>query len=194
MKGEAAPEAEKNEHGKGREKQHRHPDGICADARRAAQVPHAANNDHSQGPEIITRSCGERGVEFAQVENEDRGVERHVKDAGREREPAFLVAPEGPEAASHPDIKSAFVRDGGGELADHERGGQAPHDGQNKQDHDRPAKTRAAENVLHAVRTTGHHEECRGNEGQKEQFLGGRVEQRTHTDECNWVPRKGKAR
>ncbi len=194
MKSEAAPEAKKNEDGKRREKQHGHPDGVSADAGRAAQIPRAANDDDSQRPEVIARGRGERGAEFAQVEHEDGRVERHVENAGREREPAFLVAPEWPEGAPHPDVKAAFIRNGGGEFADHERGGQAPDDGQNQQDDDSPAKARAAENVLHAVRTTGHHEECGGNQGQKKQFFGGGAEQGTHTDECNWECRKGKAR
>ena len=100
-----------------------------------------------------------------------RRVERHVKDAGGEREPTFLVTPEGPEAATHPNIKAAFVGDGGGEFADHERGGQAPDERQNQQDHDGPAKARAAEDVLNAVGTARHHKEGGGDQRQKEQLF-----------------------
>src|ERR1700733_12195637 len=105
MKGEAAPEAENNEDNEGREKEHGHPNGIFANAGRAAQVPRAAYDNDTQRPQVITRSGGERGAELAQIEDEDGRVKRHVEDAGREREPAFLVAPEWPEGTAHPDVK-----------------------------------------------------------------------------------------
>ncbi len=132
MQSEAAPEAEDDEDGEGREQQSGHPDRVFADAGRAAQVPRAAKDDDSQRPEIGAPAGGERGAEFAQVENEDGRIERHVEDAGGEREPALLVAPEGTEPAAHPDVEAAFGGDGGGELADHERGGQAPDERQDE--------------------------------------------------------------
>ena len=154
VKGEAAPESENDEDDEGRKEQRGHPDGVSAHAGRAAQVPRAAKDDDSQRPEVIAWRGGERGTEFAQVEDEDGGVERHVKDAGREREPAFLVAPERAESAANPDVEAAFGRNGGGELADHQRGGQAPNEGQDEQNDDGPAKARAAKDVLHAVRAS----------------------------------------
>ena len=127
--GEAAPEAENDEDGEGREQQSKEPDRVLADAgaprRFHAQQRTTTASDQSVG----ARAGGERGAEFAEVEHEDGGIERHVEDAGGEREPALLIAPEGPERAAHPDIKAAFGGDGGGEFADHQRGGQAPESG-----------------------------------------------------------------
>ena len=182
MRPRQKPRSDKD--GEGREKQRGHPDGVFADAGRAAQVPRAAKDDDSQRPEVIARGGGEGGAEFAEVEDEDGGVESHIEDAGREREPAFLVAPERPEAAAHPDVEAAFVGDGGGEFADHERGGQAPDERDDEQNNDGPAKARATEDVLHAVRAPRHHEKGGGDQGQKEQLIVRMFETGTHTSEC----------
>ncbi len=187
VKSEAAPESENDKDGKGRQEQHGHPDRVSADAGHAAQVPRATKDDNRQRPEVIARGGGERGAEFAQVKDENAGVERHVEDAGREREPTFLVSPERPEAAAYPNVEAAFGGDGGGEFADHERGGQAPDERQDQQDDDGPAKTRATEDVLHAVRAPRHHKERGGDQGQKEEPIVRRLKNGTHTCECKWV-------
>ena len=126
MRREAVPEAEHDKDRERREKQSKEPDRVVADLGRAEQVPEAAQNHNRQRPEIGARAGGERGAELAQVEHEDGGIKRHVEDAGGEREPALLIAPEGREAAAHPHVKAALGGDGRGQLADHQRGGQTP--------------------------------------------------------------------
>ena len=64
----------------------------------------------------------------------------------------FLIAPEGPERPPHPDIKAAIGGNRAGQLADHQRRRQRPHDGQNQQNEDGARVSGFAEDVLNAVR------------------------------------------
>jgi hypothetical protein len=156
--------------------------GASSNLGRAQQVPRAAEDHDGQRPEIRARTSGERGVELAQVEHKDGGVERHVKDAGGEREPAFLVSPERAETAAHPDVEAAFSRDGCGEFADHEGGGQAPEQRQGEQDNDGAGVSGAAEDIFDAVGTAGNHEVGGGNQGQEADLAQGGIEDKAH--EC----------
>ena len=182
-----APQAEDDEDGKGSHEQNKEPDRVFADARRAEQVPRAADDHDSQRPEITAPACGERREEFAQVENEDGRIERHIEDAGGEREPALLIAPEGPEGAADPDVESALGGDGRSQLSDHESGGQAPNQRQDKQDKDGPAEARAAEDVLNAVRTAGDHEESGGDQRKQTHLLPRGFKNKAHTCESTWA-------
>ena len=79
----------------------------------------------------------------------------------------FLESPERAETAAHPDVKAAFGRDGCGELADHERGGQAPEQRQREQDEDGARVPGATENVFDAVGPAGNHEVGGGHQRQE---------------------------
>ena len=94
---------------------------------------------------------GQARIELAEVENEDGRVNRHVEDAGREREPPLLVSPEGTESATHPDVKATLGGNGAGQFADHERRRQRPENRQDKKNDDGARKSGAAEDVLNAV-------------------------------------------
>ena len=147
---------------------------------RAAQIPRATERHHGQRPGVAPPAGGERGVELAQVEDEDGRVDGHVEDAGREREPALLVAPERAQRAPHPDVEAALGGNGAGQFADHERGGQAPQEGQHQQNEDGPGKAGAAENVLNAVGTARHHEVGGGDERQKAHLAPDGLENQNH--------------
>ena len=112
------------------------------------------------------------------------GIERHVEDAGGEREPAFLVTPEGSQPAAHPDVEAAFRGDGRGEFADHQGGGQAPEQRQREQNEDGAAVSCAAQNVFNAVRPAGDHEVGGGDQGQEADLAQGGMESKPHDCEC----------
>ena len=121
-------------------------------------------------------ASGGGGREFAEVEDKDGWVDGHVEDAGGERKPAFLISPKRTKAAADPDIKAALGGDGAGEFADHQGGGEAPHDRQEKQDQDGSQEAGAAEDVLNAVGTAGHHEVGGGDQREKAHLPAGRLE------------------
>jgi len=137
------------------------------DSGRATKIPHAAQHDHGQGPRISVPSGGERGVELAQVAHKDGGIDRHVEDAGRKREPALLVAPERAHGAPHPGVEAAFGGDGAGQLANHQGRGQAPENRKGQEDDDGPGVASSAQDVLNAVGATRHHKVCGGDERQE---------------------------
>ena len=71
-----------------------------------------------------------------------------------------------------PDVEAAFVGDGGGEFADHQRGGEAPEDGDDGEQKERAAEAGHADDVLEAVGAAGDHEVDGGDE-RKETKAGG---------------------
>jgi len=84
------------------------------------------------------------------------------------------MLPENPEAAhgaAYPYVVAALGRDGAGELADHERGGQTPderHDGE----HDEGTCIAGfADDVFEAVGATGDHEVGGSKEREQAEFI-----------------------
>ena len=55
-----------------------------------------------------------------QVLDKERRINRHVEDAGHQREPRLLESPAGPQSTAHPDVESALFRQRAGQLANHE--------------------------------------------------------------------------
>ena len=180
MERESAPESEHQKDGEGREQQNEQADGAFADGGRAAEIPGAAEDHDGQRPGVAVPAGGERGIELAEIENEDGRVDGHVEDAGREREPAFLISPERTEGAAHPDVEAAFGGNGAGQFADHERGGQGPKNRQDKQNDDGAGKSGSAEDVLNAVRPARHHEVGGGNERQQAHLAPRGFESQVH--------------
>jgi hypothetical protein len=113
------------------------------------------------------------GRDAGEIEDEDDGVDGHVEDAGGEREPCLLKAPEGAEGAADPDVVAAFRREGGGEFADHEGGGEAPDEGDAEEQEQGAAVARVAEDVFEAVRAAGDHEVGGADEREQTHFGGG---------------------
>ena len=104
---------------------------------------------------------GKAGGEAREIEDEDDRVDGHVEDAGGKREPRLLKSPEAAERAAHPAVVAAFFGQRGGEFADHQRGGQAPDEGNDEQQQQGAAVAGVAEDVLQAVRAAGDHEVSR---------------------------------
>ncbi len=71
-----------------------------------------------------------------------------------------------------PDVEAAFVGDGGGEFADHERGGQAPEDGDDGEEKERAAEAGHADDVFEAIGAARDHE-IDGRDKRKETEAGG---------------------
>ncbi len=136
------PEAGGDEDDEGREQDAEERDRGLADGLGAAEIPERAAEDDGELPEGAAIAGGPGGREAAEVEDEDGGVDGHVEDAGGEREPGLLKAPEAAEGAAHPDVEAAFGRDGAGELADHERGGEAPDEGDDGEQEERARRSR----------------------------------------------------
>ena len=167
----SVPESGDDEHGERRQQQHEEADGTIADGRRAEQVPDTAKSDEAELPGSAVPAGGPRRKEATEVEDEEGGVDGHVEDAGGEREPGFLVSPEGTHGAAHPDVEAAFFGQGAGEFADHERGGQAPEDRQREQN-DEAFEIAGVEDVFDAVGAAGDHEEGGRNERQQPHAAG----------------------
>ena len=76
-------------------------------------------------PRLFTPNHGKQP---RQVQHKQRGIDSHVEDAGHQRQPGFLEAPEIAHGAAHPGVKATLLRQGAGELTDHVGGGQTPED------------------------------------------------------------------
>ena len=93
-----------------------------------------------------------------EIENEGCRVDRHVEDGGGKREPCFLEAPERAQRTTHPGVEAALVGDGGGEFAEHERGGETPEERKKKERQQSEVITAAADDILEVIGTPGDHE------------------------------------
>ena len=147
-------------------------DGAVADGDGAAEVPERGDDDDGEFEQEGVVAVLELGEDGHQVERDGGGVDGHVEDAGGEREPGDLEAPEAAEGAVGPDVEAAFVGDGGGELADHECGGQAPEDGDDGEEKERAAEAGHADDVFETVRAARDHE-VDGRDERKETEAGG---------------------
>jgi len=107
---------------------------------------------------------GEPGRHLLEVKDEERGINRHVEDAGGEREPSFLKSPEIPKAAADPSVVAAFTGQRARQFADHECGRQTPENREKKQNQNAVAVTRARDDLLGAVSAARDHEESRSDE------------------------------
>ena len=103
----------------------------------------------------------------AQVQHKDRGIDRHVEDPTRQ---AKATPPEIPRtcpwrgAPRHNIRLPAAPR---GQLADHERRGQAPEQRGNEQDEDAPPVPGAMDDLFGAIGSARHHKEGGGDQGPK---------------------------
>ena len=147
-------------------------DGAVADGDGAAEVPERGDDDDGELQQEGVVAVLELGEDGHQVERDGGGVDGHVEDAGGEREPGDLKAPEAAEGAVGPDVEAAFVGDGGGEFADHEGGGEAPEDGDDGEEKERAAEAGHADDVFEAVGAAGDHE-VDGRDERKETETGG---------------------
>ena len=113
------------------------------------------------------------GAKRPTVGDEKIGVKRHFEDAAREGEPGFLITPERAHAAPHPDVKTTFFGERGGQFADHQCGGQTPQEWSDEKDQESRAITGFLHDVFEAVGATGDHEVRDRDHGQDGQFAGG---------------------
>ena len=117
-----------------------------------------ADHDHRRGDRHASVSGGRSRPESSQVEHEHGGIDGHIKDAGHQREPCFLKAPEGPQGAAHPDVKTALGGHRGGQFAHHQPRGQAPDQGRDKENDDGELVAGILDQFLHPIGTAGDHE------------------------------------
>src|SRR5580704_6947923 len=96
-----------------------------------------------------------------QVCDKQGGINRHIKDAGHERQPRFLKSPEIPKRTSHPRVITAFRWQRTRKLADHISGWKTPDQRRKQQEENAEAVARAMNNVFGAVSSARHHEESR---------------------------------
>ncbi len=167
------PEAGGDEHDKGSEKDAEERNGRLADGFGSGEIPEGAAEDDGEGPEGGAVASGPGGSEAAEVENEDGGVDGHVEYAGGEGEPRFLKAPKAAESAADPDVEAAFGGDGAGEFTDHERGGQAPDEGDDGEEEEGAAVAGFADDVFEAVGSAGDHEVSGAEEGDEAHLTAG---------------------
>ena len=53
--------------------------------------------------------AGRQGwIELTKVRDSERGINRHVEDAGGKRQPRLLKSPEATECAADPDVEAAI--------------------------------------------------------------------------------------
>src|SRR5262245_54502496 len=95
----------------------------------------AGDDDKKTGVDSVMTFTEPRG-HLLQVENKKRRVDRHVENAGYQREPGFLKAPEISQTPPHPGVVPALLRQGARKFADHERGRQAPKQRKKEQNQD----------------------------------------------------------
>src|SRR6185437_9062693 len=88
-------------------------------------------------------------------------------------EPGFLESPEWPHGAADPGVEAAFFGHGGGELAEHERGGKAPEEGQDEEEQKRGAVASEADDVLDVVGASRDHEVGGGEQRQQTELARG---------------------
>ena len=145
-----------------------------ADGFGAAEIPEHAADDDGEFPEDAKAAGGPCGSEAAKVEDEDGRIDGHVEDAGGDRQPTFLKAPEAAEGAANPDVEAAFGWDGAGQFADHERSGEAPDEGNDGEKDKRASVTCFADDVFEAIGAAGDHEVGGGEERDEAQLVAGR--------------------
>ncbi len=105
-----------------------------------------------------------------EIEHERGGVDGHVEDGGRQRQPRFLKSPEGAEGAPHPGVESAFVGDGRGQLAEHQRGGKAPDERQEEENQQGELVAAETDHIFKVVRAARDHEVGGREQGNHAQF------------------------
>ena len=115
---------------------------------------------------------GKPGRHLFQVKHEQGRINGHIKDTGGQREPRFLKAPEVAQAAAHPCVIAALVRQRARKFADHESCRQAPKHRQKQQDQDSASVACAGNDRFSAVCSAGHHKERSGNKRPERQFCG----------------------
>jgi hypothetical protein len=104
---------------------------------------------------------GEPGRHLLEIEDEERGIDRHIENAGGEREPRFLKSPEISKAAADPRVVAAFAGQRAGQFADHEGGRQAPENREKKQNQDAMSVAGAGDDLLSAIGAARDHEKGR---------------------------------
>ncbi len=121
----------------------------------------SAHNPTTPRPTITPAMAdGEPRHQAREVGDKERGINRHVKNAGDQRKPGFLKSPEISHRAADPRVVAAFGRQRAGKFADHERGRQAPQNRSEQQQQNAAPISRAMNNVFGAVGAAGHHEKC----------------------------------
>jgi hypothetical protein len=167
------PESSDNEDDEGSEKDAEENDRPLADGFGAGEVPDGASEDDGERPDHGAMARRPGGSDAGEVGDENGWVDSHVEDAGGERHPGLLEAPEATHGAANPDVVAALVGDGAGELADHERGGERP-DKRDNRHHDKGTHVAGlADDVFEAVRSAGDHEVGRGHERQEAELVAG---------------------
>ena len=167
-----APDRDQEQNGEGRERDGHHADGAVSNRDGAAQVPECGDDDDGEFEQQSAVAVVELGEDAGEVERDGGGIDGHVEDTGGQRQPGDLEAPEPAEGAMSPDIEAAFVRDGRGEFADHERCRQAPEDRDEGEQKQRAVETGHADDVLKTVRAARDHE-IDGRDERKETEAGG---------------------
>ena len=161
----AGPSEGKNGHDHERsQKQHGHEFGRPAHHTRTAQVERGTGHQYRDTHHQAQASLGCRRPQSSQIEQEQRGVNGHVKDAGAEGKPGFLKTPERSHGPLDPHVVAALVRYGAGQLAHHEGRGQTPHERR----HHKQQQSHPVAHILHqffqTIRPTRDHEVSRSHQ------------------------------
>src|SRR5208282_6639195 len=109
------------------------------------------DDDYRQTHVHAAVPLGEPGEEAREIENEERGVNRHVEDTGDEREPSLLKSPEIAESAAHPGVVAAFDGERARKLANRVGGGQAPDERRDEEEQNSHAIAGSVDDVFGAV-------------------------------------------
>ncbi len=120
----------------------------------------------------------ESWIELREIGDGERRIDRHVEDAGGQREPRLLKAPEATERVRDPDVKAAFFRQCARELADHQRRGQTPKDGDDQEQQESAFVSSLADKIFQTIGTARDHEIGDGDERDETESSNGRAQGR----------------
>ena len=155
---------QQNDDGKRHGEQKEKPKGSDAYNANSRNVQPRARHHNEQARENSVIAFAKPRRHLLQINHEQRGVNGHVKNTGRERQPSFLKAPEISKATPHPCIVAALVRQRARKLTDHKCRGQAPKARQEQEDQNSKAIARAMNNLFGPIGAAGHHEKRRRNQ------------------------------
>lgn len=163
----AFPNTQADDAEKGCQQQPQHPQRTLPNGIRAAQIPRNANHYHRQRPRHSAMAGRQGWIELTKVRDSERGINRHVEDAGGKRQPRLLKSPEATECAADPDVEAAIFRERAGQFTHHQRGRQTPDKGDDAQQPQGAPIAGLSDNIFQSIRTARHHEVCSRNQGKQ---------------------------
>ena len=168
----AVEETVDRQHREGSQQHDPHRQGAIAHRFGAHQIPRGGGGYQRNCQRRAAAAGGHPRRQVAQIADEQRGVDGHVEDAARQRQPGFLKSPEASHAARHPDVVAAPSGQRARKLADHECRRDRPDHRRHQQNQNGARVSRLGNDILKPERSARNQEED-GRDQRQQRHLAG---------------------